>query len=91
MNREVRSGSYVSCLMGAHHRAPGDKRGELELCLRDAFAAGCEAAQSRSLVTAAVYAEREAPIVSARINAEKKAKRKPRPFKWPKGAPEDGR
>lgn len=54
-------------LQGAHPRSGHDKRSELELCLRDAFAAGCEAASQRSLFTAAEYAKREAPIVAERI------------------------
>ncbi len=52
-----------------HPRAPNDKRSELELCLRDAYAAGCQAAASRSLITAMDYAKRQAPIVAERIQA----------------------
>lgn len=59
----------ASCLAGGHPRAPNDSRGELELCLRDAFAAGCEATAQRSLVTAAVYAHRETPVVAERLRA----------------------
>jgi hypothetical protein len=61
-------------LQGAHPRGSNDKRSELELCLRDAFAAGCEAVSQRSLFTAMEYAKREAPIVAARIRAARKRK-----------------
>lgn len=60
----------LTMLQGAHPRAPGETRSELEMCLRDAFAAGCEAASTRSLFTAQAYARREAPIVAERIRAQ---------------------
>lgn len=50
---------------GEHPRSPGNTRDEIELYLRDAYAAGCSAAQSRSLFTAMEYAAREAPKLRA--------------------------
>lgn len=61
-------------IAGGHHRAPGDKRDEVELFLRDAFAAGCQAAREMSLVTAAVYAKREAPKLRAILDSQNKGK-----------------
>lgn len=52
---------------GAHPRSPHDKRDEIELFIRDAYAAGCQAAQERSLFTAMEYAAREAPKLRAVI------------------------
>lgn len=69
--------SETSLLQGLHPRSQYDKRSELELCLRDAFAAGCEAVSTRSLFTAAEYAKREAPIVAERLKkAAQKEKRR---------------
>lgn len=48
-----------------HPRGPNEQRDEIELYLRDAYAAGCHAAQSRSMVTAMEYAHREAPKLRA--------------------------
>jgi hypothetical protein len=47
----------------AHPRSPHEKRDEIEMFLRDAYAAGCRAAQQRSLVTAMEYAAKEAPVL----------------------------
>lgn len=44
-----------------HPRRPNETRDEIELFLRDAFAAGCRAARERSLFVAMEYAAREAP------------------------------
>lgn len=46
---------------------PDPDRGALEYALRDAYAAGCSAAQNRSLVTAQEYAKRVAPEVAAML------------------------
>src|SRR5882762_6863853 len=54
-------------LYGGHPRGSNDKRSELELCLRDAFAAGAQAHAEHSICTAMDYAKREAPIVAKRI------------------------
>lgn len=48
-----------------HPRGPNEQRDEIELYLRDAYAAGCHSAQSRSMVTAMEYAHREAPKLRA--------------------------
>lgn len=48
-----------------HPRGPDEQRDEIELYLRDAYAAGCHATQSRSMVTAVEYAHREAPKLRA--------------------------
>ena len=45
-------------------------RGALELALRDAYAAGCIAAKTRSLYTAMEYAARNAPIIATMIADE---------------------
>ncbi len=45
-------------------------RDEIELFLRDAYAAGANAAHRRSLVTAMEYAEREAPKLRTTLRAE---------------------
>ncbi|MCQ6468514.1 hypothetical protein NPN14_25140, partial [Vibrio parahaemolyticus] len=47
----------------AHPRAPHETRDEIELFLRDAFAAGCRAVWERSLFTAMEYAAREAKVL----------------------------
>lgn len=52
-------------LEGDHPRGPGNQRDEIEMFLRDAFAAGCEAVWTRSLFVAHQYAEREAPKLRA--------------------------
>lgn len=49
------------------HKNPQDDRGAIELWLRDAYAAGCNAAASKSLLTALEYAKREAPKLAATI------------------------
>ena len=54
-----------------HPRPEGETRDEIELFLRDAYAAGCNAASSRSMVTAMEYAAREAPKLRALIRVEK--------------------
>ena len=56
---------WLTELSGAHPRAPNETRDEIELYLRDAFAAGCQAAQERSLFVAMEYAKREAPKLRA--------------------------
>jgi hypothetical protein len=48
-----------------HPKARTDERDDVELFLRDAYAAGSNAAHSRSLFTAMEYAEREAPRLRA--------------------------
>lgn len=48
-----------------HPRSGASDRDEIELFLRDAYAAGANAAQRRSLVTAMEYAAREAPKLRA--------------------------
>lgn len=50
-----------------HPRHEGQTRDEFELFLRDAYAAGCNAAANRSLYTAMEYASREAPKLRALI------------------------
>lgn len=47
----------------SHPRSPRERRDEIEMFLRDAYTAGCRAAQQRSLVTAMEYAAREAPVL----------------------------
>lgn len=47
-----------------HTDYPNDKRGALELALRDAYAAGCNAAKHMSLDVAFRYAERTAPKIA---------------------------
>lgn len=53
---------------------PGEKwsgvtRGALEYAIRDAYAAGCSAAQRMSIYTAMEYAAREAPGVAQKLAA----------------------
>lgn len=55
-----------------HPRSGHDKRDEIELSLRDAYAAGCNSisgGQIRSYVTAAEYAAREAPKLREKLQA----------------------
>jgi len=47
-----------------HTDWPDDKRGALELALRDAYAAGCNAARCMSLDVALSYAQRTAPRIA---------------------------
>jgi len=64
-----------ACAM-EHPKGPNDNRDNVELFLRDAYAAGCSAAQSRSLLTAMEYAKREAPRLRAVISALSAGKEK---------------
>ena len=48
-----------------HPKGENDKRDDIELFLRDAYAAGCNAARSGSMYTAMEYAGREAPRLRA--------------------------
>jgi hypothetical protein len=52
-----------------HPRRPNETRDEIELFLRDAFAAGCKAERERSLLRAMEYAAREAPKLRAAIGS----------------------
>lgn len=52
-----------------HPKGHHNTRDEIEMFLRDAYAAGCSAAQSRSLFTAMEYAKREAPRLRSLIDA----------------------
>ena len=61
MNNQPESRNGKATPFDRHPRADGDSRDEIELFLRDAYAAGCYAAMNRSLLTAAEYAEQEAP------------------------------
>ncbi|MER8556096.1 hypothetical protein NKH37_28750 [Mesorhizobium sp. M1217] len=55
-----------------HPRAEGDPRDDLELFLRDAYAAGCSAAQQRSLYTAMEYAANHAPKLREKTKARER-------------------
>ena len=54
-------------------KVPQDTRGAIELWLRDAYAAGCNAAASKSLLTALEYAKREAPKLAEAIASDLKS------------------
>lgn len=77
MSKETKTKRFRVPDAPGHPRSGMGSRGELELCLRDAYAAGCNAARSNSLFCAMDYAKQQAPIVAERLRHEKSGPKEP--------------
>ncbi len=64
LERERDDAVSRACAMG-HPKSPGNLRDDIELFLRDAYAAGCNEVRSGGMYTAMEYAHREAPRLRA--------------------------